>query len=392
MKKPIVFAFAIAVLVSTAAAQDVFRAQLTPADGLAYFYPSLNVSELTISEKAPANVSGLPKVPKIRYGAIKLGNAPNSPMMLALAGSGGDAPKLYIDRNRNKNFADDKPVDPKEGPFYRYDFTAPAFYKDGKRTDESVVVVFPIDPSEGPPLYFLNSFRKGEITLKDGKKVSIAIIDNQNKADFKNTSKLSLLVDPQAEYGFLRDPDLADPYAANEPFNINGTTYEIAFIDSSGLQIALRKSTKNVPERVILAIGNKAPDFTADDTDGNKVSLSDYRGKVTLLDFWATWCPPCIQEMPHVKKAYETFKDKGFDILAVSLDRDKTSAAKYAKENGFGWRQISDGKGWQSEIGTLYKIRSIPASFLLDKEGRIIAKNLRGESLMKAIEKALQEN
>jgi peroxiredoxin len=128
-------------------------------------------------------------------------------------------------------------------------------------------------------------------------------------------------------------------------------------------------------------VGSEAPDFTQNDAKGNPVSLSSFRGKYVLVDFWASWCQPCRVENPNIVKAYNTFKSKGFDILGVSLDRDEAAWKKAIVDDKLTWTHVSDLKFWENEAAQLYGIRSIPASFLLDPEGKIIAKDLRGEAL-----------
>ena len=129
-------------------------------------------------------------------------------------------------------------------------------------------------------------------------------------------------------------------------------------------------------------LGKKAPDFTLNDPQGNKVSLSSKVGsKLLLIDFWAAWCGPCRAENPNVVKVYNEFHSKGFDILGVSLDRSRPDWNKAISDDKLTWTHVSDLQYWNSEAAKLYGVRSIPANFLLDKNGIIIAKNLRGEAL-----------
>ncbi|TXH53286.1 MAG: AhpC/TSA family protein [Bacteroidia bacterium] len=133
------------------------------------------------------------------------------------------------------------------------------------------------------------------------------------------------------------------------------------------------------------SVGGAALDFTQNDLSGNPVQLSSFKGKYVLLDFWASWCKPCREENPSVLKAYNQFKDKNFTVLGVSLDAEDAEWKKAVKEDGMPWTQLSDLKGGENEAARLYGIEAIPANFLISPEGIIIAKDLRGEDLIKKL-------
>jgi len=137
--------------------------------------------------------------------------------------------------------------------------------------------------------------------------------------------------------------------------------------------------------------GAKFPDFTEKDVDGKSLSLANYKGKTVLVDFWATWCGPCKAELPNVIETYNKYHAKGFEIVGISLDTDKEKLKSFIKEKDMTWQQYFDGKGWQNKLSTQYGITAIPATFLLDGEGKIIARNVRGEALGEAVGKALAQ-
>ena len=137
------------------------------------------------------------------------------------------------------------------------------------------------------------------------------------------------------------------------------------------------------------SIGAVAPDFTLNNQSGQPVSLSSFKGKYTLIDFWASWCGPCRQENPNIVQAYNTYKPKGFEILGVSLDEKREAWEKAIEQDKLAWTQVSDLKGWQSDAAAQYGIKAIPMNYLLDKEGKIIAKNLRGEDLVAKLKEIL---
>ena len=132
------------------------------------------------------------------------------------------------------------------------------------------------------------------------------------------------------------------------------------------------------------------PDFSLPDTAGVTVALSSFRGKYVLLDFWASWCPPCRRENPNVVKAFQAYKDKNFTILGISLDQDKARWLKAIQDDHLTWTHVSDLKYWDSEIPALYGVRGIPANVLLDPEGVIIARNVTGEKLWETLKEHLK--
>lgn len=130
-----------------------------------------------------------------------------------------------------------------------------------------------------------------------------------------------------------------------------------------------------------MAVGAEAPDIEASTPAGKTLKLSDFRGKVVMIDFWASWCRPCRMENPNVVKAYNKYHSKGFEILGVSLDDNKDKWEAAIQQDGLTWNHISDLRGWQAQPAQVYGVNSIPATVLVDREGKILARNLRGPAL-----------
>jgi peroxiredoxin len=137
-------------------------------------------------------------------------------------------------------------------------------------------------------------------------------------------------------------------------------------------------------------VGEQAPNISLPDPNGKNVDLSSLKGKIVLLDFWASWCGPCRMENPNVVSVFNKYKDKGFIIYSVSLDNDKNKWLQAIEKDKMTWVHVSDLKNWNSAGAALYGVRSIPATYLIGKDGKIIAKNLRGEKLEEELKKVLE--
>ena len=143
---------------------------------------------------------------------------------------------------------------------------------------------------------------------------------------------------------------------------------------------------KSVDASAAFTIGGEAPNFSQETPEGEQLSLHDLRGKVLLIDFWASWCGPCRRENPNVVRMYQKYKDQGFEILGVSLDSNRDRWLGAIAADGLTWYQVSDLKGWQNAVAKQYGVSAIPHTVLLDAEGRIIARNLRGATLERKLE------
>jgi peroxiredoxin len=138
---------------------------------------------------------------------------------------------------------------------------------------------------------------------------------------------------------------------------------------------------KAINDSKLGAVGSMAIDFTQKDVNGKAVSLSSFKGKYVLLDFWASWCGPCRQENPNLVRAYNKYKAKNFTILGISLDQEKSRWLEAIKSDGLTWTHLSDLNYWNNAVAQMYKIQTIPANMLIDPTGRIVGKNLRGPEL-----------
>ena len=143
----------------------------------------------------------------------------------------------------------------------------------------------------------------------------------------------------------------------------------------------IKAANKRVEDAKGTMVGYTATNFSQNTPDGKKVSLTDFRGKYVLIDFWASWCRPCRMENPNVVAAYNRYKDKGFTVLGVSMDSNKDPWLNAIQQDNLTWTHVSDLKGWGNEVGKIYGVTGIPQNYLIDKDGKIVAKDLRGAAL-----------
>jgi len=174
--------------------------------------------------------------------------------------------------------------------------------------------------------------------------------------------------------------------------------FEIFYVDIDrkhfgrfGNEPSFARIHKFVKAQSSTAIGTEMENFTLNNPDGKVISLKDFRGKYVLVDFWASWCRPCRAENPNVLKAYSKYHNKGFEILGVSLDTDKTKWVAAIKADGLDWAHVCEMKAWDADIARKFNVSSIPFSVLVDKNGKIIAKNLRGEALEEKLKEVMGE-
>jgi peroxiredoxin len=216
--------------------------------------------------------------------------------------------------------------------------------------------------------------QKGDVSTQEAIKAEYANLNNQIITGLKNFVRTH---PKSAVSGFIIYNDLNNP-------NIPLTEVEeaLGYIDKSIENTKFIKlATKRVNDLRGTTVGYKATDFTQPTPEGKEVNLSDFKGKYVLIDFWASWCRPCRMENPNVVAAYNRFKDKGFTVLGISLDSNRDAWVAAIQQDNLTWTHVSDLKGWGNEVGKLYGVTGIPQNFLIDKQGKIIAKDLRGTAL-----------
>ena len=291
---------------------------------------------------------------------------------------------MYLKKYVDKSFIDVDSAVIVDGKF-RFEGVAPEALAHGLTTKKE---------SNRPMVFFLDNDAMQVSMNESGKELNITgseandiYMRNAKITRAKGYSLDSLLAahpsSPVAAYFVVKDfaykLDLEGMKAARAKFDasLNGSSYI--------LQI---ESMIDRMEKV--QVGSVAPDFTLPDVDGNPVSLSSFRGKYVLVDFWAAWCPDCRKENPNIVAAWDKYKDKNFAVLGVSLDRNRDQWLAAIEKDGLKWTQVSDLKYWNSDAAVLYCIRWIPMSFLINPEGKIVSVGLEGEELHNKLEELLK--
>lgn len=281
----------------------------------------------------------------------------------------------------------------------------------GQLAEPSFIVLVFADQPPAVPLFIDNS--KITITGDKNNLDNISVKGSKTQDQFAEYSKLMKPYESMFATDAAKDPasvakveKISEDFVKKYPSSFVSPVAIIRILQSSGnaaisdklyksLSNEVKKSSlgKYVDQQLALAkinpIGSEVTDFSQTDTAGNTVKISSFRGKYVLIDFWASWCRPCRMENPNVVAAFKKYHDKNFTILGVSLDQAKPAWLNAIKMDGLTWTQVSDLKGWGNEVAGLFHVTSIPQNLLIGPDGKIVAKNLRGEALEQKLNELL---
>lgn len=352
-----------------------------------------------LSATRPEGLKKAPEATAPKYGTIKVGGRE---FLLLIDGKS----KVFVDSNADGDLTND-PATVWEEKAYKssgqevksHSGFATVDLGYGGKTYPSRIGLY--ETGEADDLGFYADFALVGTANLGGKAYPAILVDPTLAFDYGAKYGPLLLVDKDGSGTFHPGFEFN---ATNEPFNIGGTTYELK---TEGGKPVIIKSEKTVAERLVptepvdpnlengLTPGKAALKFEGTTMSGKAISFPDtYKGKVVMVDFWATWCGPCMREVPNLAKVYTKYKDQGFEVLGVTLDNPDMTAKiqDVTAKNGMTWEQIYDGKAWQAAIAQQYGIKAIPATYLVDGDtGEILAISdaLRGESLDATVAKAL---
>ncbi|MBE8728267.1 TlpA disulfide reductase family protein [Flavobacterium hungaricum] len=290
---------------------------------------------------------------------------------------------VYLQKFHNKMFTTIDSVKVKDGNFsFKTKVKTPELYGLSVNTANSPLYIFldkgPITVKLNPKKYYSGSVVEGSAPQQ--------LFDTYRKSNDIEISKF-ITENPKS---------IVAAYVLYRNWSYRLTpdqiTQNIALLDKSLHTTTYVKELKELVTVLDgLAVGKKAPDFTANNPDGKPVRFSENLNGYTLVDFWASWCGPCRRENPNIVAAYKEFHDKGFNIVAVSLDKKKENWIKGIQDDHLNWVQVSDLLFWNSAVAKLYGVRAIPANYLVDSKGIIVAKNLHGEELQSTLKSLLNK-
>jgi len=231
------------------------------------------------------------------------------------------------------------------------------------------------------------SYRSGEIQL-GGATYLIALIDDNTDGRYDDLDRDIMFIDTDQDGELFTTADSHEWYWLDEPFNIDGTVYQASSVNPDGSRIAIEETDDWVAEKPPLEAGFPAPGFTGLDISGKEILLASLKGQIVLLDFWASWCAPCLEELPTMKGIADEYAKDGVVVIGIDLDRSEESFTQAVANYDLSYRQIYDGP--DGPISDLYRISGIPMLYLIDQEGIIREKDLRGEELRQAVQALLR--
>jgi peroxiredoxin len=317
------------------------------------------------------------------YGRIVIGNSKDKrEIAVVIDELEGQPPRIYVDTNNNRDLTDDgKPDWPTfERGVYQKNLNIKATFEVSGKARE-IELPYSLYRFTDPRrksigvFYYRRHARSGMLKLA-GKEYKVVLSSFNNQAIYSNPKDLMITIDSNRDGRLDLDISSAESFKGSEPFNIGGESYRIAEVSEMGDKVWIEVSAEKVAAKRYIAVGESAEDFAFKTIDGRDLRLSNFRGKVVMLDFWATWCGPCIRDLPDVKKIYGKFDRSKFEILGISLDGKSTKTSldtvkKFIDKHEMKWPTTFDDGGWGNLVAKQYRVTGIPHQLIVDQNGII---------------------
>jgi thiol-disulfide isomerase/thioredoxin len=330
-----------------------------------------------------------------RFGSIVLGNSQDSLYTVAVDESeDAEASRLYVDRNNNEDLTDDGDATwDEEKSTYRSKEALIDLAYEGLVSPVPYPVVFYRyrHRLQDELIAYRNGYRVGQFFVDDSS-YKVAIFDDDLNGRFDELDRGALLVDLNGDGSLDGSDDSNEIYALNQPFVLGERVYRVSRISPPGDVVYFTRADTMLYLREDLLAGMNAPSFRAYGIDGTIVDLDDYRGKVVLLDFWATWCKPWQKELPALQNVYRKYQSRGLEIIGMNLDYDLELVKTFLSENDIRWPQIANGRGWDMPLADLFKVSGIPKKLLIDRKGIVRFKDLHSKNLEARVHDLLSES
>ncbi|MGD9841069.1 MAG: redoxin domain-containing protein [Candidatus Bipolaricaulis sp.] len=318
-----------------------------------------------------------------QWGEVTLGTA-HYPFLLGVRADG--QADLWVDRNRDQVISGDELIAGARAPEYvEWGLELQATPAGGEPFPYPLTVLWPAGRGY---VYLLGGApRHGELGV-DGARVAFVLVDGDLDGTY-GTKGDFYAVDVDRDGIIHGDPDGHERFALTEAFTVGKESYRLSQIHPGGASVTLTP-TGYVPPKPPLIPGFPAPEvrFTAF-PDGDPVALSDLRGNIVLVDFWATWCGPCMAELPHLRELYAAYHDAGFEIIGLSLDTSEQELRTVLDSERIPWPVAFEGRSWDNSLAQIYRVYQIPTSYLLDRDGIIRYRDLHGEELAEKLTELL---
>ena len=330
------------------------------------------------------------------YAALYLGNAPDSLFSIMYQQADDGSNQIYVDLNNNEDLTDDGESnwDESKRGYSSKEVLLEVAYRAGEqeiKVPYPVVLYHYLNKLSDMLVAYRNGYRRGELEVADTS-FQIALFDDNCNGLFDELKRGALVVDLNQDGTLDGRSDSDEYFKIEQPIVIGDQVFRVAAVSASGDHIRFTKQDTVAPPLAEVEENATIPPFRTLDINGEVLDFGNLRGKVLMIDFWATWCKPWEARRDFLKELYRKHSRSDFEIVGVSLDYDVSHLIEYVEEHRMNWPQIGDGSGWDMSLVRLFKVRALPKNLLVDKMGGIRYKDLSGKNLERKIYELLAES